>query len=245
MTDPDIQNSLPPTDSDTRGTFAVPAENAAAGGVPVADTIAAKADQATANGDFEKLRILFVEDEEEDGQIIVSYLSELGVKEVVWVRSAVHALFQLREDKSLFPDVLITELVLSGTNGIQLIAKLRADGDPAIRRLPVITITSSDTSSIYRRATKYAISAYLKKPISLHGLRSGLLRVIEGKTIEAPLEFGRSWIDEAEDAEDSKSENAEQTDRRPGFLIWFSTTVLDFVWPSRRRTRNKHLDVSA
>jgi len=190
------------------------------------------------------LRLLFVEDEEEDGQIIIGHFKELGIKKIVWVRSAVHALFQLREDKALFPHILITELVLAGTNGIQLTAKLRAERDPSIRKLPVITITSRDSPSIYRRATKYGICAYLKMPVSPHALRTALLRAIEGKIIEPPLEFGRSWIDVAEDAEDSGSEELGQSQERDSFLAWLFAKITGVVRPWQRSDRQRHIDLS-
>jgi len=35
-----------------------------------------------------KLRVMLVEDEPEDGQIIVKHLTALGIKKIVWVRQA-------------------------------------------------------------------------------------------------------------------------------------------------------------
>jgi CheY-like chemotaxis protein len=230
----DIPDKLRSTE-DIEAVFDIPAQVSSKGqpesGAPIGAPVAHEV--------LENLRILFVEDDEEDGQIIVGHLKELGIKTILWVHSAVHALFQLREDKALFPNILITELVLAGTNGIQLIAKLRAENDLSIRKLPVITITSTDSPSIYRRATKYDISAYLKKPVSTHALGTALLRAIEGKTIEPPLEFGRSWIDEAEDAEDADSEGTDQIVPPPSFANWLLNTLLDVVWPRRRRARKR------
>jgi len=211
-------------------------------GVPL---LCAPAEEAPlAHEALENLRILFIEDDEEDGQIVIGHLRELGIKKIVWVRSAVHAIFQLREDKTLFPNILITELVLAGTNGIQLTAKLRGESDLSIRKLPVITITSTDSPSIYRRATKYEICAYLKKPVSTQALRTALFRAIEGKTIEPPLEFGRSWIDEAEDVEDSKSEELGHARARKTFLAWLFGTIIDIVRPWGRGDRQTNIDLS-
>ena len=196
------------------------------------------------------LRVLFVEDEEEDGQSIIESLNALGVKKIVWVRSAVEALFQLREDKKVFPDVLLTELVLAGTNGIQLISMLRSDTDTAVRTLPAIAITGADSTSVFRRATQQAISGYLRKPITQEALHAALLRAQDRQTMEGPQGSGRSWADQPGDTEntneEASNEDGTDTEKRPrSFFGWLAS----LFFPGSRASVDKpppdHIDLSA
>jgi CheY-like chemotaxis protein len=191
-----------------------------------------------------KLRVMLVEDEPEDGQIIVKHLSALGIKKVVWVKSAVQALFQLREDKDLFPDVLITELALAGTNGIQLLAKLRIDPDLTIRTLPAIVITSVDTPSIYRRATKQAISAYLRKPLADYALKQGLQRASERKVLDIPLEFGRSWLDEGDEIAEAKEGSGFDEPGPSTFVVWLLSVIFGQARSSTNTDSRHRVDTS-
>lgn len=198
------------------------------------------------------LRILFVEDEEEDGQSIIEGLNALGVKKIVWVRSAVEALFQLREDKKVFPDVLLTELVLAGTNGIQLIAMLRRDTDAAVRTLPAIAITDadSDSASVFRRATQQAISGYLRKPITQEAIHAALLRAQDHKTVEGPQGSGRSWADQPGDTEDASAEASDEdraaAEKRPrSFFGWLASLFFPVSRAPAAKPPPDHIDLSA
>lgn len=133
-------------------------------------------------------------------------MKAIGVKDVVRVATAATAYFQLTNDEELFPDLILLELVLPGMSGIQFLAKLRSDPDLRIRTLPVVVLTEVVSASVYQRVTNQNISAYLRKPVASGGLRTAITAALSGKVIEPPLAFGRSWIDDAEDEEDSRSD---------------------------------------
>ena len=178
-------------DADSFGPDGSPAPQPNPGNAPV-----------SANHDWNSFRVLFVEDEQEDGELIVKSLKDVGIRKITWVRAAPQAYFQMVEDKEMFPDVLIIELALAGTNGLQFLARLRADADPAIRELPAIAVTSVDTASIFRRATNQKICGYVRKPVSVMQLENALINARAKKVMDMPLAVGRSWIDDMEDDED-------------------------------------------
>ena len=150
--------------------------------------------------------VLLVDDDEDTANLVIRSIEGFGITNVVRVATAATAYFQLTEDKELFPDLVILELVLPGMTGIQFLAKLRSDPDLRIRNLPVVVLTEVDSSSVYQRVTNQNIGAYLRKPVSAGALEVAIANTLSGKVIEPPLAFGRSWIDEIEDRQDSTSD---------------------------------------
>lgn len=160
-----------------------------------------------AGRDLKSICVLFVEDDEDTATLVAESIKPLGIENIVRVATAGAAYFQLTNDKDLFPDLILLELVLPGMSGIQFLAKIRSDPDLRIRTLPVVVLTEVDSASVYQRVTNQNISAYLRKPVSSGGLHGAIAAALSGKVIEPPLAFGRSWIDEAEDEEDSRSDD--------------------------------------
>jgi CheY-like chemotaxis protein len=187
---------------------------------------------ADAGRDFKSVCVLFIEDDEDTAALVSSDIRSLGIENIVRVATAAAAYFQLTEDKDLFPDLIILELVLPGMSGIQLLAKLRADPDLRIRNLPVVVLTEVDSSSVYQRVTNQSISAYLRKPVASGGLQTAITAALSGKIIEPPLAFNRSWIDEAEEEEDSRPEAA-------GGFSAFTRWIADLFGGKKRRRRSK------
>ncbi len=73
-------------------------------------------------------RVLLVEDDEESAQTIRGYLEGMDVHDVNVVNAdAAYAL--LTENRDMRPNIILLELALPGTDGIQLLAKLRAYKD--------------------------------------------------------------------------------------------------------------------
>ncbi len=165
--------------------------------------------------------VLLVDDDEDTAKLVMGSIKGFGITNIVRVATAATAYFQLTEDKELFPDFIILELVLPGMTGIQFLAKLRSDPDLRIRNLPVVVLTEVDSASVYQRVTNQNISAYLRKPVAAAALKTAITGALSGKVIEPPLAFGRSWIDEIEDREDSLPDVEEKQSWFRRIFAWF------------------------
>ena len=165
--------------------------------------------------DWGACRVLLLDDEAEDVELITRCLKEIGIHDIIRASSVQQAYFQLREDKDLFPDYLILELSLVGTNGIQFLAQLRAEKDERLRKLPAVVVTFLNSPEIYRRATNQDISGFLRKPVAKEQLRAALIKAKSGEYVARSLEFSRSWIDDIEESEDDSEESKSST-----FMEW-------------------------
>jgi CheY-like chemotaxis protein len=90
----------------------------------------------------------------DDGDKAVAYLAGEGA----YADRAAHPL----------PTLLLLDLKLPRRSGHEVLAWLRAD--PALRRLPVVILTSSAESADVKRAYDLGANSYLVKPVEFEGL---------------------------------------------------------------------------
>src|SRR5262249_19483225 len=117
--------------------------------------------------------ILLVEDSDEDYQVTVRAFRKLGLANPTHhCRSGDEALDFLRgrgryagAGQAPRPGIVLLDLNLPGTDGREVLAEIK--GDPALRRIPVVVLTTSgdqrDILSCYRAGA----NSYIKKPVNL------------------------------------------------------------------------------
>ena len=122
---------------------------------------------------MELKRILLVEDSVNDVELILTSLAEnhLG-NEVIVVRDGEEALdylyrrgmYRLRREGN--PVVVLLDLKLPKIDGIEVLAKLKAD--EVLRTVPVVILTSSREEQDLTRCYELGTNAYVVKPIDYH-----------------------------------------------------------------------------
>ena len=103
-------------------------------------------------------RVLVVDDSDVDRVLIRGLLEAAGGIAVAESASPADALERLA---SLDVDLLVTDLVLPGMNGIELCAEVRAR-HPA---LPIVLVTSRGSEETAIRALRAGASSYVSKPL--------------------------------------------------------------------------------
>ena len=181
-------------------------------------------------------RVLLVEDDQDTAQIITDHLKAMRVRDVYVVNNVDAAYFQITRDRELFPDIVLLELALPGTDGIQLLARLRAHKNPRVQNLPAVVITLLESPGIFRRAARQKVGAFLKKPISRDGLRIGMEEAFKGNIVEKPFSKPKSWLDEFEEDELLKKQDeikakAAAKIAKKGFLVRLMSALIP--WSGR------------
>jgi CheY-like chemotaxis protein len=75
------------------------------------------------------------------------------------------------------PDIILMDIAMPGTDGLEATRRLRADG--SLSNIPVIALTAYDTGGFRRAAADAGFDGYLTKPINfdrLHDLIQSLLK---------------------------------------------------------------------
>jgi CheY-like chemotaxis protein len=116
-------------------------------------------------------RILLVEDNPKDLQLTLAAFEETSLaNEVVVARDGQEALdFLFREGEHARrhdgnPAVVLLDLKLPKVNGLEVLAKVKAD--PGLRNVPVVMLTSSREETDLAKSYGLGVNAYVVKPVS-------------------------------------------------------------------------------
>lgn len=118
-------------------------------------------------------RILLAEDSVNDRDLAIAALAESGLaNEVVWLADGQEVLdYLLREGEYAArpegqPAVLLLDLKMPKVDGLQVLERIK--GDPGLRTLPVVMLTSSREERDVVKSYGLGVNAYVVKPVGFH-----------------------------------------------------------------------------
>jgi DNA-binding NtrC family response regulator len=114
-------------------------------------------------------KILVIDDDESTRESLTSYLSELGYE----VYEADNGLKGLEMIKSNFPDLVISDIRMSGLNGIELAYVVKGLN----YNIPIILVSCYDNADI-KFEESYCF-AYLQKPLDISDLKLNIVRALK------------------------------------------------------------------
>jgi two-component system, sensor histidine kinase and response regulator len=117
--------------------------------------------------------VLVVDDNATNTDIFVHHVRAAGMKHAT-AANGHEALSRLREaakNKAPF-DMAIIDMKMPGMSGLELAAAVR--GDPALRKLPMVVVTSLQSDDQLAKAASLGVSAYLSKPVRRQDLYRAL-----------------------------------------------------------------------
>ncbi len=114
--------------------------------------------------------ILLVEDDSRDLELTLVALERSKLSnEVIVVRDGAQALEYLHREGDFRnrdagnPAVILLDLKLPKVNGLEVLQQVR--GDPQLRSVPVVMLTSSQEESDVVRSYELGVNAYVVKPV--------------------------------------------------------------------------------
>ncbi|MGD2115313.1 MAG: response regulator [Acidobacteriota bacterium] len=121
--------------------------------------------------------VLLVEDDH-DLRALLELTLEAPRRRIVTAGDGVEALDLV---DSLRPDLLLTDWMLPGLSGIELLEHLRRNEETA--RIPVIMITIRDDARSRQRALAGGVHAFLTKPFRPSELQAAVERALAGARV--------------------------------------------------------------
>jgi CheY-like chemotaxis protein len=115
--------------------------------------------------------VLMVEDSPNDAELIARALSKLNIaNKIYWLKDGEEALeFIFRTGRyaarngAIPLKVMLLDLKLPKVNGLEVLAKIKADENT--RTIPVVIVTSSQEDKDLKEAYKLGANSYIVKPI--------------------------------------------------------------------------------
>jgi two-component system, chemotaxis family, response regulator Rcp1 len=110
------------------------------------------------------LDILLVDDSPADVDLTRAALEDSGIHHRLTVaRDGIEAMARLRDDEAAMPDIVLLDLNLPRKDGREVLTEIRTD--PALRRLAVAVLTSSQAEEDVLRSYDLRATGYLTKPV--------------------------------------------------------------------------------
>ena len=123
---------------------------------------------------LEDLTIVLVEDHSDARDLIASFLRQRGAMVV----SAANGIEGLEAVKTQHPDVVLSDLVMSGRNGFELLSDIRALGKNDGGNVPVIAMTALVRYPDSQHSQATVFQSHISKPFSPQQLLNTILEVL-------------------------------------------------------------------
>lgn len=175
-------------------------------------------------------RLLIIEDNKDVAAYIGSQLSDRYV-----VSYAYNGKEGLERALKLIPDLVITDLMMPGMDGLEICRQMRSN--EIVNHIPIIMVTAKITEMDRIRGLEAGADAYLAKPFNSDELRMRVEKLLDGRRLLRE-KFAQAMIG-SKDAGGKKVENAlPQSDADFRFL----TKVSDAIY--LQLNRRKEVEVS-
>lgn len=122
-------------------------------------------------GVFDKVEILLVEDSQNDAELTIRALKKRNLaNNLVHLKDGAEALDFIfangdysHRDVTNIPKVILLDLKMPKVNGLQVLAKIRAD--ERTKMIPVVVLTSSKEDPDVEECYKLGANSYIVKPV--------------------------------------------------------------------------------
>ncbi len=172
-------------------------------------------------------RLLIIEDNHD----IATYIGSLFTNEYA-IFYAENGKEGLEKALNLIPDLIITDLMMPGMDGLEVCRQVR--GNEIINHIPIIVVTAKITEEERIKGIKAGADAYLSKPFNTEELRTRVEKLLAGRKL-LQEKFAKMSV-ELKKEEEEGVEPPKEADLR------FLTKVTSVVY--MQLSKNKDADVS-
>jgi len=123
-----------------------------------------------------KRKVMVIDDEANFLELVKINLEHTGKYEVQTLMDARDALSRIKAFK---PDVILLDILMPKTDGVEVCRSLNAD--PDANRIPIITLSALDTDKDKLMMYKLGVVDFLVKPIEISDLMNGVEKALRNK----------------------------------------------------------------
>ena len=131
--------------------------------------------------DYEKIKVLIIEDEKHTRSIIRSQVHGLGCREIFEAGDGKEGLLELARVR---PHFVLCDIHMPVMDGLQFLRALRALKIGAVRNTPVIFLTADSQRDTVVFAKEQGVTGYLVKPCSAAQIQAHIVALAEKMTFE-------------------------------------------------------------
>ena len=113
----------------------------------------------TTADDIIPAKVLIVDDNEQNVELLQAYMEEIEGTEISTVPDGVQALHAVAEAK---PDLILLDVMMPNMSGFEVCKQLKED--PTTRDIPIIMVTALNETSDYERGMESGADDFLTRP---------------------------------------------------------------------------------
>jgi len=137
-------------------------------------------------------KILVVDDNAQNLELIVAYLEELDCK-ICTATDGPEALEKIGEDP---PDLILLDVMMPRMSGFEVCQKLKAD--PQTRDIPVLMITALNELGDIERAIDCGTDDFISKPVHRLELNTRVKTLLRVRHLKSVLDRTLTYLDQLE-----------------------------------------------
>jgi len=126
------------------------------------------------------LKILLVEDDQDDVELMEDVLREKGVSFTLDVVKQGDKVISFLKMGKNFPNIILLDLNIPKLHGRDVLARLKADND--LRHIPVVILTTSSTPAEKEYCLKAGAHHFLTKPTTVDGFDISIRTILSVAT---------------------------------------------------------------
>lgn len=140
-------------------------------------------------------KILVVDDNEQNLELLVAYLEALGCP-VVTAVDGVDALEKVAAEK---PDLILLDIMMPRMSGFEVCRKIKSD--PTTRDTPVIMVTALNELTDIERGVESGTDDFITKPVNRLELTTRVKSLLRVKHLKSELDRTLAYLDQVEKPE--------------------------------------------
>jgi two-component system chemotaxis response regulator CheY len=125
---------------------------------------------------FERLKIMVVDDNVHMRKLVTTILQAFGVLQIYEAESGERAWTILRESN---PDICVVDWMMDGMSGLEFTSMIRSHAQSPNPFVPVIMLTGHTHIDQVRKARDAGVNEFIAKPVSVKTMMQRLVSVIE------------------------------------------------------------------
>ena len=140
-------------------------------------------------------KILVVDDNEQNLELLVAYLETLGCP-VVTAIDGVDALDKVAAEK---PDLILLDIMMPRMSGFEVCRKIKAD--PTTRDTPVIMVTALNELTDIERGVESGTDDFITKPVNRLELTTRIKSLLRVRHLKSELDRTLAYLSQVEEPE--------------------------------------------
>ena len=140
-------------------------------------------------------KILVVDDNEQNLELLVAYLETLGCP-VVTAIDGVDALDKVAAEK---PDLILLDIMMPRMSGFEVCRKIKSD--PTTRDTPVIMVTALNELTDIERGVESGTDDFITKPVNRLELTTRVKSLLRVRHLKSELDRTLAYLSQVEEPE--------------------------------------------